>query len=66
MAGVYPNSDETNRRFLVPERLPGHMACPLTLLSESAVGPDAGQAAKIPDLFAGMHGQLGLVLLPIR
>jgi mannan endo-1,4-beta-mannosidase len=33
------------------------------LLSETAVGPDAGQALKIPDLFAGMHKykMLGLV-----
>jgi hypothetical protein len=33
------------------------------LLSETAVGPQAGQAAKIPDLFAGMrqYGLLGLV-----
>jgi mannan endo-1,4-beta-mannosidase len=33
------------------------------LLSETAVGPDAGQALKIPDLFAGMHQYktLGLV-----
>jgi mannan endo-1,4-beta-mannosidase len=33
------------------------------LLSETAVGPDAGQALKIPDLFAGMHKYktLGLV-----
>jgi mannan endo-1,4-beta-mannosidase len=33
------------------------------LLSETAVGPDAGQALKIPDLFAGMHkyNTLGLV-----
>jgi mannan endo-1,4-beta-mannosidase len=33
------------------------------LLSETAVGPEAGQALKIPDLFAGMHKYktLGLV-----
>ena len=33
------------------------------LLSETAVGPYAGQAAQIPDLFAGMrqYGTLGLV-----
>ena len=33
------------------------------LLSETAVGPQAGQAAKIPDLFTGMrqYGLLGLV-----
>ena len=33
------------------------------LLSETAVGPQAGQAAKIPGLFAGMreYGALGLV-----
>ena len=33
------------------------------LLSETAVGPQAGQAAKIPGLFAGMreYGSLGLV-----
>ena len=33
------------------------------LLSEAAVGPEAGQAAKIPNLFAGMrqYGLLGLV-----
>ncbi len=37
------------------------------LLSEVAVGPDAGQARKIPDLFAGMHqyGTLGLVWFDI-
>ena len=37
------------------------------LLSEAAVGPRAGQAAKIPDLFAGMHeyGTLGLVWFDI-
>ena len=33
------------------------------LLSETAVGPDAGQALKIPNLFAGMRAfrTLGLV-----
>ena len=33
------------------------------LLSETAVGPDAGQALKIPNLFAGMHSYrtLGLI-----
>ena len=38
------------------------------LLSEAAVGPQAGQAAKIPDLFAGMrkYGTLGLVWFDIR
>lgn len=37
------------------------------LLSEVAVGPAAGQAVKIPDLFAGMHeyGTLGLVWFDI-
>ena len=37
------------------------------LLSETAVGPDAGQPAKIPDLFAGMrqYGTLGLVWFDI-
>jgi hypothetical protein len=37
------------------------------LLSETAVGPVAGQAAKIPDLFAGMrhYGTLGLVWFDI-
>jgi hypothetical protein len=37
------------------------------LLSEAAVGPRAGQAAKIPDLFAGMrkYGTLGLVWFDI-
>ena len=37
------------------------------LLSETAVGPDAGQAIKIPDLFAGMrrYGTLGLVWFDI-
>jgi Glycosyl hydrolase family 26 len=37
------------------------------LLSEVAVGPQAGQAVKIPDLFAGMHtyGTLGLVWFDI-
>lgn len=37
------------------------------LLSEVAVGPDAGQAWKIPDLFAGMraYGTLGLVWFDI-
>jgi hypothetical protein len=37
------------------------------LLSEAAVGPQAGQAAKIPDLFAGMreYGTLGLVWFDI-
>ena len=37
------------------------------LLSETAVGPAAGQAAKIPDLFAGMrqYGTLGLVWFDI-
>jgi Glycosyl hydrolase family 26 len=37
------------------------------LLSEVAVGPNAGQARKIPDLFAGMHhyGTLGLVWFDI-
>ena len=37
------------------------------LLSEAAVGPEAGQAAKIPDLFAGMreYGTLGLVWFDI-
>ena len=37
------------------------------LLSETAAGPDAGQAAKIPDLFAGMHqyDTLGLVWFDI-
>jgi mannan endo-1,4-beta-mannosidase len=38
------------------------------LLSETAVGPDAGQAAKIVDLFDGMHeyDTLGLVWFDIR
>jgi mannan endo-1,4-beta-mannosidase len=38
------------------------------LLSETAVGPQAGQAAKIPGLFAGMrqYGTLGLVWFDIR
>lgn len=37
------------------------------LLSEAAVGPEAGQAVKIPDLFAGMrqYGTLGLVWFDI-
>ena len=37
------------------------------LLSEVAVGPQAGQARKIPDLFAGMrqYGTLGLVWFDI-
>jgi hypothetical protein len=37
------------------------------LLSETAVGPDAGKAAKIPELFAGMrqYGTLGLVWFDI-
>jgi hypothetical protein len=37
------------------------------LVSEAAVGPDAGQAEKIPDLFAGMrdYGTLGLVWFDI-
>jgi hypothetical protein len=37
------------------------------LLSETAAGPDAGQAAKIPDLFAGMrqYDALGLVWFDI-
>jgi mannan endo-1,4-beta-mannosidase len=37
------------------------------LLSEAAVGPQAGQTAKIPDLFAGMreYGMLGLVWFDI-
>ena len=37
------------------------------LLSETAVGPEAGQAAKIPDLFAGMrqYKTLGLVWFDI-
>ena len=37
------------------------------LLSEVAVGPDAGQVRKIPDLFAGMrqYGTLGLVWFDI-
>jgi hypothetical protein len=37
------------------------------LLSETAVGPQAGQAAKIPGLFAGMreYGSLGLVWFDI-
>jgi hypothetical protein len=37
------------------------------LLSETAAGPQAGQAAKIPDLFAGMHqyDALGLVWFDI-
>jgi hypothetical protein len=37
------------------------------LLSETAVGPSAGQAAKIPNLFAGMrhYGTLGLVWFDI-
>jgi Glycosyl hydrolase family 26 len=37
------------------------------LLSETAVGPEAGQAAKIPNLFAGMrqYGTLGLVWFDI-
>jgi Glycosyl hydrolase family 26 len=37
------------------------------LLSETAVGPGAGQARKIPDLFAGMrrYGTLGLVWFDI-
>ena len=37
------------------------------LLSEVAVGPKAGQARKIPDLFAGMrqYGTLGLVWFDI-
>jgi mannan endo-1,4-beta-mannosidase len=37
------------------------------LLSETAVGPEAGQAVKIPDLFAGMrqYGTLGLVWFDI-
>jgi hypothetical protein len=37
------------------------------LLSETAVGPEAGQAVKIPNLFTGMHqyGTLGLVWFDI-
>jgi hypothetical protein len=37
------------------------------LLSEVGVGPDAGQARKIPELFAGMrqYGTLGLVWFDI-
>jgi mannan endo-1,4-beta-mannosidase len=37
------------------------------LLSETAVGPEAGQSLKIPDLFAGMHtyDTLGLVWFDI-
>ena len=37
------------------------------LLSETAVGPNPGQAAKIANLFAGMHqyGTLGLVWFDI-
>jgi len=37
------------------------------LLSEAAAGPEAGQALKIPDLFAGMrdYGTLGLVWFDI-
>jgi mannan endo-1,4-beta-mannosidase len=37
------------------------------LLSETAVGPEAGQSREIPDLFAGMHeyGTLGLVWFDI-
>jgi Glycosyl hydrolase family 26 len=37
------------------------------LLSEVAVGPDAGQAKKIPDLFSGMrmYGTIGLVWFDI-
>jgi mannan endo-1,4-beta-mannosidase len=37
------------------------------LLSETAVGPDAGEAVKIPDLFNGMreYGMLGLVWFDI-
>jgi hypothetical protein len=37
------------------------------LVSEAAVGPDAGQARKIPDLFTGMrlYGTLGLVWFDI-
>ena len=37
------------------------------LLSETAVGPEADQAAKIPGLFAGMrqYGTLGLVWFDI-
>jgi hypothetical protein len=37
------------------------------LLSETAVGPEAGQLTKIPDLFAGMrrYGTLGLVWFDI-
>jgi len=37
------------------------------LLSETAVGPEAGQSQKIPDLFAGMrhYGTLGLVWFDI-
>jgi Glycosyl hydrolase family 26 len=37
------------------------------LLSETAVGPEAGQARQIPNLFAGMHqyGTLGLVWFDI-
>jgi hypothetical protein len=37
------------------------------LVSETAVGPEAGQARKIPDLFAGMrqYGTLGLVWFDI-
>lgn len=37
------------------------------LLSESAVGPEAGQSQKIPDLFAGMrhYGTLGLMWFDI-
>ena len=37
------------------------------LLSETAVGPAAGQSAKIPDLFAGMHQiqTIGLVWFDI-
>jgi hypothetical protein len=37
------------------------------LLSETAVGPEAGQATKIPGLFAGVrqYGMLGLVWFDI-
>ncbi len=37
------------------------------LVSETAVGPEADQARKIPDLFAGMrqYGTLGLVWFDI-
>ena len=76
-ASTSPGSASTATTTAPPTPSPVSSARPLlrcgpspasrVLLSETAVGPEAGQPAKIPDLFDGMrqYGTLGLVWFDI-